>query len=176
MHSTPTNFLSDFYIQICIKKLTFFLDPNRRLKIPIRVLATSHIFTELQDMHDEKLTDQHLRGNWFSVFSAHRIYTQYLVLGGHRTGMLTRDDLLKYRNASFTPLFIQRVFETTQTYNGEMDFMGYIEFVLSMENPTLPASIKYCFRAFDVNGEGWINEYVIELFVNVICLFDAGGC
>ncbi len=39
-------------------------------------------------------------------------------------------------------VFVQRVFEESQTYDGEMDFKAFLDFVLAMENRNTRAGMQ----------------------------------
>ena len=48
--------------------------------------------------------------------------------------MLSKSELLKYGTGTLTPAFIDRVFQECLTYEGEMDYKTYLDFVLALEN------------------------------------------
>ncbi|KAI8907209.1 hypothetical protein EDD86DRAFT_180396, partial [Gorgonomyces haynaldii] len=169
LQGMSSSFQSKFYVCICLRKFMFFLDPSRKGKVSILSLLNSRILNEFCELRDQNLPENVLRNNWFSSFSALRTYGHFLNLDLNRNGMLSQDELIKYKNDSFTQLFVERIFQTTQTYDGEMDFTGFLDFVLAVENPSLPESIAYLFKAFDF-GLGFMNEYVLRLFLNEIMI------
>lgn len=66
--------------------------------------------------------------------SAKRVYGWYLQLDTDGNGMLSQQELLGYEGAYLTEVVVQRVFEECQTYDGEMDFKSFLDFVLAIEN------------------------------------------
>lgn len=52
--------------------------------------------------------------------------------------MLSKEELLHYGTNTLTPTFISRVFEECLTYEGEMDYKTYLDFVLALENRKEP--------------------------------------
>ena len=50
------------------------------------------------------------------------------------TGMLSQQELLQYDGAMLTEAVVKRVFEECQTYEGEMDFKSFLDFVLAIQN------------------------------------------
>ena len=64
--------------------------------------------------------------NWFSSHHTLKIYGSFLNLDDDRNGMLSPLELQKYKNDTFTRFWIDRVFSSTQTYDKEMDFTGYL--------------------------------------------------
>lgn len=52
-------------------------------------------------------------------------------------GLLSKNELSKY-SWGLTDIFIDRVFEEYQTFEGEMDYKTFLDFVLAMENKKTP--------------------------------------
>jgi len=75
--------------------------------------------------------------NWFSVQSSLWVYDQYLKLDSDHNGMLWKEELMKY-SPGLTSIFIDRIFEEYQTFEGEMDYKTFLDFVLAMENKKTP--------------------------------------
>ena len=50
---------------------------------------------------------------------------------------MKKTELQKY-NWGLTNIFIDRVFEECQTFEGEMDYKTFLDFVLAMENKKTP--------------------------------------
>ena len=73
------------------------------------------------------------------------MYERYLKLDLDHNGLLSKQELSKY-SWGLTEIFIDRVFEEYQTFEGEMDyktFLGkitpiWLDFVLAMENKKTP--------------------------------------
>lgn len=78
--------------------------------------------------------------------------------------MLSRSELLKYGTGTLTPVFIERVFQECLTYEGEMDYKTYLDFVLALENRKEPQSLQYFFRILDVRHEGFITAFNLNFF------------
>jgi len=47
--------------------------------------------------------------------------------------MLRKQELVRY-SGGLTTIFVDRLFEEYQTFEGEMDYKSYLDFVLAMEN------------------------------------------
>jgi len=65
------------------------------------------------------------------------VYDQYLKLDQDKNGMLKKSELARY-HGGFTPIFIDRIFEEYQTFEGEMDYKTFLDFVLAMESKKSP--------------------------------------
>ena len=47
-------------------------------------------------------------------------------------------------------VFLSRVFQECLTYEGEMDYKTYLDFVLAIENKREPAALQYLFKLLDI--------------------------
>ena len=88
-----------------------------------------------------------LKSNWYSGGVVMSLYTKFLELDSRERGMLTRQDFLRYKKgippvvqdglpphvSPLTPLFLDRYFDVSPTFAGEMDFKGFVDFTLNVE-------------------------------------------
>lgn len=51
-----------------------------------------------------------------------------------------------------------------------MDYRGFLDFVLAMENKKTPESIQYFWRVLDVYHKGAIDTFIINMFFRLISL------
>jgi len=56
------------------------------------------------------------------------------------------------------------VYEECQTFEGEMDYKTFLDFVLAMENKKTPQALTYFFRILDVYHKGALDTFVINMF------------
>ena len=77
--------------------------------------------------------------------------------------MLNKLELARY-SPGLTASFIDRVFEELQTFEGEMDYKTFLDFVLAMENKKTPQSLHYFWGILDVFHKGAIDTFVINMF------------
>jgi len=152
-----------FYVCGAGRKFFFFLDPQHRGRIPIDAVMQSSVLSELLELQNAS-EEEECATNWFSATAAAKVYTHYVRLDADRNGMLSAAELAGYNDGALTALFVQRVFETSQTYNGEMDYKKYIEFVLAMENPASKPSFDFFWKILDINGDGLLTPFVVKLF------------
>jgi serine/threonine-protein phosphatase 2A regulatory subunit B'' len=161
-----------FYVITAVRKFFFFLDPKRTGKILIKDMLTSPILAELYELRQERWNMEDAMQNWFSVQSSLRVYDQYLKLDTDHNGMLRKEELAKY-SPGLTKIFIDRVFEEYQTFEGEMDYKTFLDFVLAMENKKTPQAIQYFWKILDVYNKGGIDTFVINMFFrNVIEMLE----
>ncbi|KAJ3171658.1 Serine/threonine-protein phosphatase 2A regulatory subunit B'' subunit gamma [Geranomyces variabilis] len=163
LSSLSTSF-HKFYLCTASRKFSFFLDPMRRAKIKIQTILLSPILTELFELREPELPKDFERTNWFSTYSSLRVYGQFLNLDTDQNGMLSRKELGQYNGGTLTSVFLDRVFQECQTYGGEMDYRGFLDFVLAMENIQTPESMAYFFRALDIRGVGYLDGPTVMYF------------
>lgn len=161
LQNIPQAFQS-YYAITAVRKFFFFLDPKKTGKIFIKDMLTSPILAELYDLRQEKPLDELLE-NWFSCQNAQRVYEAYLRLDIDQNGLLKKSELARYQ-WGLTDLFIDRIFEEYQTFEGEMDYKTFLDFVLAMENKKSPQSLSYFFKILDIYGKGAIDSFVINMF------------
>jgi len=157
-----------FYVCTAVRKFFFFLDPLRVGKIKIQDVLACSFLDDLLELRDQELSKEHQEKNWFSAPSALRVYGQYLNLDADHNGMLSMNELGKYGTGTLTKVFIERVFQECLTYDGEMDYKTYLDFVLAMENKSDPQSLQYLFRILDTRHEGYLSVYSINFFFRAI--------
>jgi len=127
--------------------------------VRIRDILASGFLDELLELRDEDLPKDAQDSNWFSASSALRVYGQYLNLDINRNGMLCQEELRRFGTGTLTPVFIQRVFEECMTYEKEMDYKTYLDFVLAMDNKKEPQALQYFFKLLDVNHRNYLNSF-----------------
>jgi len=157
--------LIPFYVCTAARKFFFFLDPNRTGRIKILDILSCGFIDELLDLRENEPPKL---SNWFSVQSVMKIYGHYLNLDRDHSGMLSKGELIYYgRNMNLTYLtetFIDRVFQEYLTFDGEMDYRSYLDFVLAMENKSEPQSIQYFFRLLDLDQKGYLDAFTLHYF------------
>lgn len=181
-----------FYVYIAVRRFMFFLDLRRTGRIPIRDIAYSRVMHELlaldprspgsEDRDEERGgfganpgdTAPHAK-NWFSPTSALRVYSTYLSLDDDKNGMLTPAELKHYGHRSVSAFFVDRVFEEKRTYDGEMDFKGFLDFVLALQSRGSEASIRYLFDVMDQGHKGFLSRDDLRVFLREIVARGAGA-
>uniref|UniRef100_A0A0R3SDL5 EF-hand domain-containing protein n=1 Tax=Hymenolepis diminuta TaxID=6216 RepID=A0A0R3SDL5_HYMDI len=155
-----------FYVCTAVRKFLFFLDPLRAGRVRICDILACGFLDNILELREASTTQARLEENWFSLESAKRVYASYLRLDTDQNGMLSRKELAGYNNGSLTDAFLDRVFQECLTYEGEMDYKVYLDFVLAMENRGEPQSIAYIFRIVDLGGQGRLCVKTVEYYLN----------
>lgn len=157
-----------FYVCTAIRKFFFFLDPLRTGKVKIQDILACSFLDDLLELRDEEMPKDMQESNWFSAPSALRVYGQYLNLDKDHNGMLSKEELARYGTGTLTSAFLDRVFQECLTYDGEMDYKTYLDFVLALENRKEPQALQYLFRLLDIQGKGYLNVFDLNYFFRAI--------
>merc|ERR1719189_1635212 len=157
-----------FYVCTAVRQFFFFLDPLRTGKIKIQDVLACSFLDDLLELRDQELSKDLQEQNWFSAPSALRVYGQYLNLDTDHNGMLSMEELARFGAGTLTKVFIERIYQECLTYDGEMDYKTYLDFVLAMENKSDPQSIQYLFRVLDTRHEGYLSVYSLNFFFRAI--------
>ncbi|XP_055372665.1 serine/threonine-protein phosphatase 2A regulatory subunit B'' subunit gamma-like [Condylostylus longicornis] len=160
------NSFHSFYVCTAVRKFFFFLDPLRTGKIRIRDILASGFLDDLLELRDEENPkDNHYQDkNWFSATSALTVYGHYLNLDKDHNGMLSKEELKHFGSGTLTTVFLDRVFAECLTYDNEMDYKTYLDFVLALENRHEPQSLHYLFRILDVEHQGYLTAFTLQYF------------
>ena len=105
---------------------------------------------------------------WFSLLNAQAVYSLYLSLDKDHNGMLSRSELSAFHGGSFTSALMDALYATLPLYPSqgepvelEMDYKGFLDFVLALEYPQTAPSVGYFFALLDVKGVGYLDRGVL---------------
>jgi len=117
--------------------------------------------------------------NWFTLPSAVRTYRQFLQLDTDHDGMLTPDELGRFdeEQHSLTPAFCNRLFEVVHTYEGRLDYKGYLDLVVALQAlrpasaaPASEAALRYFWRVLNLHDAPSLGSAELSYFAR-----PAGG-
>ena len=157
-----------------VRKFFFFLDPKRRGRISIQDVLCSPILQELLDLRRPDLSLDDLRTNWFSHESTAQIYDDYLQLDADQNGMLSAEELARYRGGGLTSVFVSRIFQECQTYRNvntgqsEIDYKSYLDFVLATTYKGTSEALSYFMRLLDVQKLGGLSTFDVCYFFRAV--------
>ena len=151
LESLPADYVP-FYVFTVVRKFMFFLDSRKRGQVSIIDLLSSQM---LADLLDQRVGPQ---PNWFSAESALRVYNAYLAMDKDDNGMLSKAEILTLPGTMLTPVVVDRLFQETVTYAGEVDFKGYLDLVLALENRDSAPAIKFWWRLLQDEDELHLGE------------------
>lgn len=114
----------------------------------------------------------------FSIPNSKSLYNKFNKLDVDKNGYLRKEDLAKY-SKGLTTIVIDRIFEEYQTYDGELDYQGFLQFVLAMDNKKSPQALQYFWRILDVYHKGAVDSFIINMFFRSVIqkleVMDRGG-
>jgi len=100
--------------------------------------------------------------NWFSCENALRVYKMYLQLDADHNGTLSLKEMLQFNGSTMSNLCIQRIFQYKKTWDGEMDYKGFLNFVLATENKQHLAALNYWWEILDLDGNGYLTPLTLH--------------
>jgi Ca2+-binding EF-hand superfamily protein len=140
-------------------------------------LQTMHLLEEIDDIN--KITD------YFSYEHFYVTYCKFWELDYDHDMIISREDMKNHCDGALTNMIIDRIFsnavnrypakksiQAQQNQRGpvkeeKIETIGFEEFVaflLAEEDKRHPTSIEYWFRCIDLDGDGIISLYEMELF------------
>jgi len=149
-----------YYVFHCVRKMMFFVDPLRKISsrgIRVVDLVTSEPFQEFnQQVHEVPVA------NWFSLENAKRLYRLYLKIDSDNNGLLSTREIANLYNNSLSNLFIQSLYQTKRTFDGELDYKGFLDLTIAMENKTSKAALHYFWPILDIEGCGYLTPLSVH--------------
>jgi serine/threonine-protein phosphatase 2A regulatory subunit B'' len=127
----------------------------------------SPILSELFELRDEYLSQELEQTNWFSSYTILLLYNQYISADQDRNGMLNKTELGHFNHGLLTSAFVERLFQESFTFKGEMDYKFFLDLVLALSNRKSPQSIHYLFKILDIHGKGYLDEFSIAYYLKV---------
>eukprot|EP01116_Phalansterium_solitarium_P021930 TRINITY_DN7041_c0_g1_i1.p1 TRINITY_DN7041_c0_g1~~TRINITY_DN7041_c0_g1_i1.p1 ORF type:complete len:452 (+),score=181.34 TRINITY_DN7041_c0_g1_i1:103-1458(+) len=165
-HMSPS--LLPYYLIHAVRRYFFFLDPNRRGKISIQETATSHVMDQMMELLPNSSAGGDVNRNWFSMSYFQDIYNQFIQLDLDGNKKLSKRELMNFQKRTMTDTFVTRIFEEYPTEKGDLDYKGYMDFVLATKyRKTLP-SLLYFWRLMDVRKWGYLTVWTINYFFREI--------
>lgn len=179
-----------YYMYTAVRKFFFVLDPKQLGYISVSKLAHSKVFGEFNRMRHQptKQESGYREGEgaregapprlqfpaWFSVDSAMEVYSEYVDLDQDHNGMLSKKEFLRYNGGSLTEVFVDRVFQENRMYESadtgelEMDFKTFIDFVLASRTKHKREGLRYFWRMLDINREGFLTVFTLNYFFRAV--------
>ena len=169
-----------FYVYTASRYFLFYLDPRRTKRINIRRLSHSYVMEELlyfkrisqfeNDMSPTTFASQ-VGNNWFDGKNAEMLYNTYVDLDTDGNGTLSQEELFQFggiresESVQLSHTVIRRIFEENISYQPvELDYKGFIDLVIALDNKRSKESMAYFWRLLDVNKTGRLGPEIISLF------------
>ncbi|KAL3144696.1 hypothetical protein ABBQ38_001822 [Trebouxia sp. C0009 RCD-2024] len=164
----------DTYAQMAARKFLFFL--GKQGKVRIRDIVMSPMWYELMELRVEA-DPQQAQESWFSRATAERMRNTFFHLDQDMNGHLSKQEFCANTVGSFSPMFLDRVYEEHATshksrrgpgYPNQMDFGAFLDFMLAWDNRNSWAGIQYFFPVLDLKGRGYLTQTDVYIFFRQI--------
>jgi serine/threonine-protein phosphatase 2A regulatory subunit B'' len=155
------------YAVYAVRKFFFVLDKRKTGRVRIIDLICSNVFNEfmlVQSWPADAPASDAIKRNWFSVSHVTKVHTQYIQLDKDQNGLLSRQEFGRIAGGYFTTATITRIFEECVTYDGEIDYKVYLDFVLAQEYPKSAAGLAFYFRILDIRQQGYLDAFTLNFF------------
>jgi Ca2+-binding EF-hand superfamily protein len=73
-------------------------------------------------------------------------------------------------NGNLTKTFLDRLFQSVQLHNRELDYLGFVDLILALENCNQAVAISWLFRILDIKGDGFLDESTVSYFMKDVCI------
>lgn len=186
LSALPREFYN-FYVFHAVSCFVMDLDPCHSGKVPVDKFIRSKCLQDFVDVLYPFASTATIgfgmaplgsQQGWFTYPCALRVYNMYLDLDTNGNGMLSAQELLGY--GSVTQFVVDRIFEQCQSFDGELDYKGFLSFALAFDrrshfaSSVAQASIsdeelmslgRYFFALFDLNGTKSFGAKEIHAFL-----------
>ena len=93
---------------------------------------------------------------------------QYIELDTDKNGTLSQSEMSKFAKKRYTKEFLDRIFQEYPTKNEEMDYKGFLDLVLTMNDLRSPSALGYAFKLLDVYNRGYLDMMSVYYFAKSI--------
>jgi serine/threonine-protein phosphatase 2A regulatory subunit B'' len=157
------------YAQTVIARIFYCVNKSGSERLILRELRESNFLTVLKSLDVED--DINKLHDYFSYEHFYVIYCKFWELDTDHDGLLNINDIELYEDYSLTNAILSRIMSGAgrKFLSGKSDCMNYLDFViflLSEVDKTTPQAIDYWFNCCDLDGDGVITAYEIELIFN----------
>lgn len=171
------------YVEVVIARIYWNVNRSWSGKITAAELRKSNF---LQTMHVLEETDEINKiTEYFSYEHFYVIYCKFWELDTDHDMIISRADMRHHCNGALTDRIIDRIFSPAVTridrrkINKErgpvkttvletIGFEEFVSFLLAEEDKRHPTAVEYWFRCLDLDGDGIISLFEMELFYNDI--------
>lgn len=170
-----TPVIKKFYLCTCLRKFTFFYDKLKQGKMKVEQIVFSHVLSELLELRDPQLPYHIATTNWFSSHSTLRVYSnliihkgEFIKLDKNKNGSLSRLEMSKFKDGRLSDVFLDQLFDSVQLFNGELDFLVYLDLILALEKLNTTEGLAWIFRILDIKNDGYLDDSTVAFFLKDI--------
>lgn len=106
--------------------------------------------------------------NWFCMGNCVRLYRQYLALDEDKDGMLCHRELCGHNDGAISSRFVDRLLTTRPTFDGKLDFRGYLDLALAVERKKDDSSLRLLFAVLDRRSKGALSMADLAFYLEEV--------
>jgi Ca2+-binding EF-hand superfamily protein len=149
---------TDFYRQFVLEQMVLHFDPLNlnRISIPDLLISPDFLlFIELTP--DADYQNPYSYDSFEECFLSFKNCTNDI-------GLVDKSGFKNAKGAVYTSAFIDRLYDSTQTFEGCLDFGGFCRFMVHKQNCDSSEGARLFFDVFDVDGDGVLSIVDIAVF------------
>jgi len=155
------------YSETVIYRIFYALNRNGDGRLTMRELRKGDLLAVLHQVDDHEDINRVLK--YFSYEHFYVIYCKFWDLDADHDFLLSRDDLMRYGSHALTFRIVDRIFSQagrpfSSGIPGKMCYQDFVWFILSEEDKTTDAALKYWFKCVDLNGDGRLSGDELMFF------------
>ncbi|ULT79735.1 hypothetical protein L3Y34_010360 [Caenorhabditis briggsae] len=108
---------------------------------------------------------------YFSYEHFYVVYCKFWEIDSDHDLKISSNDLAQHAGGALVPMVVERIFSGAVCANpnlknpqAELGLADFTQFLLAEEDKTHPTSVEYWFRILDLDGDGLVTLYDMELF------------
>ncbi|CAD6185242.1 unnamed protein product [Caenorhabditis auriculariae] len=159
----------DKYCQVVMTRIFWNDAMSWSGKLTTERLRRGGVLQAIRDLAVEDDINKSLR--YFSYEHFYVAYCKFWEIDTDHDLKINRKDLAAHAGGALVPLVVERIFSgavcMTPANGGPLEEIGlpeFTQFLLAEEDKTHPTSVEYWFRILDLDGDGLVTLYDMELF------------
>ncbi|KAJ8612656.1 hypothetical protein CTAYLR_002106 [Chrysophaeum taylorii] len=151
------------YSQTVVTRIFYRINLSRTGFVSRRELAKANPCLVEALFRLESTDDVNAEVSYFSYEHFYVLYCCFWDLDSDKDGKLHRLDVLKYGGHRLSRAIVDRIF----SFKDHLSYPDFVYFMLSEEDKTTEASLRYWFDAVDLDGDGIISKHDARHFYDI---------
>uniref|UniRef100_A0A8R1HWJ3 EF-hand domain-containing protein n=1 Tax=Caenorhabditis japonica TaxID=281687 RepID=A0A8R1HWJ3_CAEJA len=159
----------DKYCQVVMTRIFWNDAHSWSGKLTTDRLRKGGVLQAIRNLEFDDDTNKSLR--YFSYEHFYVVYCKFWEIDSNHDLKISKSDLAQHAGGALVPMVVDRIFSGAVCTNPnrgqpveEIGLADFTQFLLAEEDKTHPTSIEYWFRILDLDGDGLVTLYDMELF------------